>query len=309
MRRLLPLALGLALATTALSGCSTDEGDDQTTIVAAFYPLAWASEQVAGGHLTVDNLTSPGAEPHDLELSIRQTKALRDSALVVFLSDFQPAVDKAVDNRAEGEVLDAAEAADLLPFAEEEHDHGEHGESEGEADHDHGELDPHFWQDPMRLADVADAIADRLGAIDPDNAAAYDDNAADLRQRLSTLDQEYADGLASCEIDTIVASHDAFGYLGKYGLHVDSILGLSPEAEPTAASLAELRDLIEQEGITTVFSERLASAQASEALAREAGVETAVLDPIEGLSDETSDEDYLSLMRSNLAALQKANRC
>lgn len=305
MRRLLPLALGLALATTALSGCSTDEGDDQTTIVAAFYPLAWASEQVAGGHLTVDNLTSPGAEPHDLELSIRQTKALQDSALVVFLSDFQPAVDKAVDNRAEGEVLDAAEAADLLPFAEDEH---EHGEEDGH-DHDHGELDPHFWQDPMRLADVADAIADRLGAIDPDNATAYDDNAADLRDRLSTLDQEYADGLASCEIDTIVVSHDAFGYLGKYGLHVDSILGLSPEAEPTAASLAELRDLIEEEGITTVFSERLASPQASEALAREAGVETAVLDPIEGLSEETSGEDYLSLMRSNLAALQEANRC
>lgn len=305
MKRLLPLALGLALATTALSGCSTDEGDDQTTIVAAFYPLAWASEQVAGGHLTVDNLTSPGAEPHDLELSIRQTKALQDSALVVFLSDFQPAVDKAVDNRAEGEVLDAAEAADLLPFAEDEH---EHGEEDGH-DHDHGELDPHFWQDPMRLADVADAIADRLGAIDPDNATAYDDNAADLRDRLSTLDQEYADGLASCEIDTIVVSHDAFGYLGKYGLHVDSILGLSPEAEPTAASLAELRDLIEEEGITTVFSERLASPQASEALAREAGVETAVLDPIEGLSEETSGEDYLSLMRSNLAALQEANRC
>ena len=305
MRRLLPLALGLALATTALSGCLTDEGDDQTTIVAAFYPLAWASEQVAGGHLTVDNLTSPGAEPHDLELSIRQTKALQDSALVVFLSDFQPAVDKAVDSRAEGEVLDAAEAADLLPFAEDEH---EHGEEDGH-DHDHGELDPHFWQDPMRLADVADAIADRLGAIDPDNATAYDDNAADLRDRLSTLDQEYADGLASCEIDTIVVSHDAFGYLGKYGLHVDSILGLSPEAEPTAASLAELRDLIEEEGITTVFSERLASPQASEALAREAGVETAVLDPIEGLSEETSGEDYLSLMRSNLAALQEANRC
>lgn len=260
---------------------------------------------MAGGHLTVDNLTSPGAEPHDLELSIRQTKALQDSALVVFLSDFQPAVDKAVDNRAEGEVLDAAEAADLLPFAEDEH---EHGEEDGH-DHDHGELDPHFWQDPMRLADVADAIADRLGAIDPDNATAYDDNAADLRDRLSTLDQEYADGLASCEIDTIVVSHDAFGYLGKYGLHVDSILGLSPEAEPTAASLAELRDLIEEEGITTVFSERLASPQASEALAREAGVETAVLDPIEGLSEETSGEDYLSLMRSNLAALQEANRC
>ncbi len=106
-----------------------------------------------------------------------------------------------------------------------------------------------------------------------------------------------------------MVSHDAFGYLSKYGLEVAPVAGLSPEAEPTTAVLADLQELIEHDGITTVFSERLASPRFVEALARDAGVDAAVLDPVEGLSDETADEDYLSLMRENLAVLRQANGC
>lgn len=331
-RRLTGLAAfaGLGL-TTALTGCSAaDSAAEGPTIVASFYPLAWTAEQIAGDHFTVEDLTRPGAEPHDLELSIRQISALASADLVVYESNMQPAVDEAVDTRAEGAVLDATDVVDPIPF-DEEHDHAEeehateeghegHDHSEGDhADataaedghdgHDHGDLDPHFWLDPLRVADLGDAVAAELGKLDPEHAEEFTDNAQLLHRRLAALDTEYTDGLAGCQIDTIVVSHQAFGYLGKYGLHMDSILGLSPEAEPTAAVLADLRTLIQEKGITTVFSERLASAQVSDTLARSAGVETAVLDPIEGLTDETSKEDYLSLMRSNLEALQKANRC
>ncbi len=106
-----------------------------------------------------------------------------------------------------------------------------------------------------------------------------------------------------------MVSHDAFGYLSKYGLHFEAINGLSPEAEPSPAHLAALQDLIEQQSITTVFTETLASPELAATLARDVGVSTDVLDPIEGLGDATRDQDYLSLMRANLAALQKANRC
>ena len=104
-------------------------------------------------------------------------------------------------------------------------------------------------------------------------------------------------------------SHQAFGYLARYGLDFEPIAGLSPDAEPTAADLAHLQDLISSDGITTVFSERLASAKMADTLAQDLGITTAVLDPIEGLSDETSGEDYLSLMSENLTALQQANGC
>ena len=114
---------------------------------------------------------------------------------------------------------------------------------------------------------------------------------------------------AACERDTVVVSHEAFGYLERYGMHFEGIAGLSPDAEPTPAVLAELEDLIADEGITTVFSERLASPAMAESLAKDTGVETAVLDPIEGPGEGDDASDYVALMQQNLAALQRANGC
>lgn len=311
------LAAAVVLGLTTLSACGTaatgeSDADPERTVAAAFYPLAWVSEQIAGDAWTVQNLTSPGAEPHDLELSINQTVLVSDAALVVHEEGLQPAVDTAVDKNASGDVLDAAAVVDLKAIDESAEEHGadDHGaDDHASDDHDHGDRDPHFWIDPVRMATLGDAIAAKLGELDPDNAAGFAKNAADLRSELEALDTEYVEGLASCARTDVVVGHDAFGYLDKYGLQVQSILGLSPEAEPSAATLSELSQLIEENGVTTVFTETLASPQAAEALAREAGVETAVLDPVEGLSKSTADEDYLSLMRANLAALQEANDC
>lgn len=289
-------ALGTALA---LSGCSAFDGSassaDGVEVATAFYPLQFVTERVAGDHAQVENLTAPGGEPHDLELTVRETTEVARADLVVYERGFQPSVDDAVDANAEGAVLDAADVVDLVPFRE-------HGV-------DSDELDPHFWQDPLLLAKVGDAVADQLSAVDPDHAGDYAANAAALRADLEQVDEEYAAGLATCQRDTVVVSHDAFGYLQRYGLHMETILGLSPDSEPTPADLARLQDLIRTDGITTVFSETLVSRAAGESLARDTGAASAVLDPIEGLSDQTAGEDYLSLMRSNLAALEEANGC
>lgn len=294
-------------ATALLAGCSalTGEADgagEGREVVASFYPLAWVGERVAGDDWTVDNLTAPGGEPHDLELSIDATAALSDADLVLYLDAFQPAVDDAVDANATGEVLDAATVVDLRPMT----DHG-HAEESG---HDHGdEADPHFWLDPLRMARVAEAVGDELAALDPEGAAGYRERADGLVTELETLDREYVEGLGGCQRDVVVVSHDAFGYLEKYGLELAPIAGLSPGAEPTPATLAELSELVRSEGLTTVFAETLTSPRTAETLAADLGVGTDVLDPLEGLTEETADEDYLSVMRDNLARLQEANGC
>ena len=302
----------LPWAASLLSGCGALTGASETKereVVASFYPLAWVTERVAGDDWTVTNLTTPGREPHDLELSISATVDLAEAALVVYLDGFQPAVDDAVGTNAAGATLDAADAIELRPIA----DHGDEGhtdEKHAEDDgHDHGDLDPHFWLDPLLMADLTEAVAEELADLDPENAATYRANAADLVVDLEQIDATYAEGLADCERDLVVVSHDAFGYLARYGLHLEPIAGLSPDAEPTPAALAALADLIEEEGVTTVFSERLASPALAETLASDLGVETAVLDPLEGLSDETEGQDYLSLMQDNLSALEEANGC
>ena len=309
------LAGGALLSSCAAFSASDTEG---VQAAAAFYPLEYAAARVGGDRVTVDNLTQPGQEPHDLELSIRQTALVAAADLVIIERDFQPAVDDSVDVNAEGRVLDVTGVADLQPF--EEHDHeeghaheedgheGDH-EEEGHEGHDHGSTDPHFWLDPLRLADVGDAIADELTEVDPAGEATYDENAAALRADLEALDGDYTAGLESCERNLVVVSHDAFGYLGRYGLHFEPITGLTPGAEPTPADVQRLQELITDEGITTVFSEILASDAASVSLARDLGIVTDVLDPLEGLASEDDDDDYLTIMRANLAALQKANGC
>lgn len=304
-----------------LSGCTAFGDDtDDTRVAAAFYPLAWVAERVAGEHAQVDNLTTPGTEPHDLELTIRETAEIADADLVLHEAGLQPAVDDAVEQNATGEVVDVAVVAGLQPFdaaAEEDHADEDHADEEAADDehsaddgHDHdGDLDPHFWLDPLKMADVADAVAQALGAIDPDHADDFEANAAAVREDLEALDEDYTQGLDECERSTIVVSHDAFGYLGRYGLEIAPVAGLTPDAEPTPAVLAELQQLITDEGITTVFSERLASPRLTRSLADDMGITTAVLDPIEGLTDETSDADYLSLMGDNLVELREANGC
>ncbi|HEX5088462.1 MAG TPA: metal ABC transporter substrate-binding protein [Nocardioides sp.] len=310
MRLLLVTAL---LVTT--SGCAAftndapDNADQGLEVVAAFYPLQFVAQQVAGDHADVVDLTKPGSEPHDLELSVAQTAEVLTADLVVYEKGLQAAVDAAVGQASGVRTIDAGAVAGLEPTSHDGHDNAEDGPSLGEEPSDLGDLDPHFWLDPLKLARVVDAVAGELAAADPEHADDFRANAQRLHSELTRLDQEYADGLRGCARDTVVVSHDAFGYLGRYGLHFEPISGLSPDAEPTPADLARLEQLVDEDGLTTVFSERLASPELAQSLADDLGVTTAVLDPIEGLSTETSGEDYLSLMRENLAALQEANRC
>jgi zinc transport system substrate-binding protein len=298
------LLAGSALGLTACG--SDDDGTGRVQVVAAFYPLQYVAERVAGEHAEVTNLTQPGKEPHDLELAPNQVAALADADLVIYESDFQTAVDAAVDENRDGPSVDASKVVDLATVA------GEHGDEEsGHDEHEHGEFDPHFWQDPLKMVDLTKAVAAKLAKVDPDHAADYTANAAALTRDLQVLDGEFATGLTGCKRDTVVVNHDAFEYLARYGLHLESIVGLSPDAEPTAHALAALHDLIKEDGITTVFSETLASKKSAEALAGDLDITTAVLDPLEGLTSEAEDNggNYLTVMRQNLAALQKANAC
>lgn len=302
----------VALLLPLLVSCGTDAGasDDRPQVVTGFYALEYVAERVAGDRAQVSSLTSPGQEPHDAELTVSQTAQVVEADVLVHLSRFQPVVDEAVAQSESRHVVDVAEAADLVASEEHGAHEAEHaGESEDHAQ-EMGEPDPHFWLDPTRLAAVAEEVTGALVAADPEGEKTYRANLRELQDELTSLDREMAAGLSDCERDTVVVSHNAFQYLAlRYDLDFHSIAGLSPGAEPSPAHVLELQELIEDEGLTTVFSETLSSAQMSETLAQDLGLRAAVLDPIEGLSDETADEDYLSLMRRNLEALQEANGC
>lgn len=315
-RHLTPLVLLPTLALIA-GGCAAldgeqDDGDATISVAAGFYPLAWTAQQVGGEHVSVTDLTRPGQDAHDAELSLANTAALSSADLVLHSDSFQPAVANSVKANASGVVVEVSEVIDYIPAHRHEDDHGDHSEGDHEDEddhgHDHGDEDPHFWLDPLLMAQFGDAVADELAKIAPEHADDFTRAAADLREELADLDTEYADGLASCARTTVVVSHDAFGYLRRYGLTFEPVAGLSPGAEPTPAGLRHLADVIEKEEITTIFTETLAPTKLTEQLAADEGVEVAVLDPVEGLV-KGKDEDYFSLMRANLDALRGANQC
>lgn len=264
----------LALLVAASSGCG--DGGSEPKVVASFYPLAWAAERVAGATGDdVVNLTPPGAEPHDFELSPRGVETIREAKIVVYVGGgFQPAIEDAVDSR-EGPSLDVLR--------------------EGE--------DPHIWLDPVRFAEAVAQIADGLGS-----PASAGQTVIDLEQ----LDASYRSALADCERRVLVTTHASFGALAaRYGLTELALAGRSPEAEPSPRELEGAVERVRASGATTVFAEPLVSSRVAETVARETGVEVATLDPIEGLSAErlAAGEDYLSVMRANLAALHEALGC
>ena len=315
-RTLCTLVVIGALGLGVLAGCSDDAPESSATaatsaestsgdalvVVASFYPLQWMAEEVGGELLDVSGLTPPGAEPHDLELTPTDVAAVADADVVVFLSGIQPAVDDAIDG-ARGAVFDAAGSADLsLTFTPIE---------EGvEATDEAGAVDPHFWLDPLRLADAADALAATMSEIDAPNAEHYAANAAELRQDLETLDDEYSAGLADCADKNLVTSHNAFGYLAqRYGMVQLGIAGLTPEEEPSPSDIAAVADFVEANDVHTIYFETLVSPAIAETIAAETGADTAVLDPIEGLSEGSEGSDFLEVMRSNLSNLRRGQSC
>jgi zinc transport system substrate-binding protein len=266
----------------AVAGCGGEASagnGGREAVVAGFYPLAFAAEEIGGRDVDVTNLTPAGSEPHDIELSVRDVEHVLDADLVLYLGDgFQPALEEAA-GETQGEAVDVLDGLDVT------------------------DDDPHVWLDPVRYARMVETIGRALGKETAAEA---------LAARVRALDAEYRTGLADCERHELVASHAAFGYLAeRYGLEQIAATGLSPEAEPGPRDVERVVDLAREHGATTVFVEPLVSPDLAETIAREAGAKTAVLDPLEGLTEDSlaAGDDYLSVMRANLAAIREALEC
>jgi zinc transport system substrate-binding protein len=308
---LLSLLAAAACASTGSAGTLT-RTPGQLRIVVAFYPLQFVAQRVAGDHAAVSDLTQPGAEPHDVELTPRQVASLTTASLVIYEKGFQPAVDEAVRQSENPEVIDTTTTVPLRPLTLSGDDLG-HGEGTGD-DHapsdDHPGLDPHVWLDPTAVSRIAHAVESRLVIIDPAHAADYARNSRMLEEDLRKLDRSFRNGLRHCVRTEFITTHAAFGYLAeRYHLTQIGISGLSPDAEPSPARIAEVQRVAREYQLTTIFSETLVSPALAEAIAGDLGLRTDVLDPLEGVTDQSRGTDYISIMDSNLTAFRKAGGC
>ncbi|MEU3945320.1 metal ABC transporter substrate-binding protein [Streptomyces sp. NPDC029526] len=324
VRRLIPTAAVTAVTFLGLGTLSACAGDsaavgntDKFDVVASFYPMAFLAERIGGEHVNVTTLTQPGQEPHDLEISAKQTAQLQESDAALFLKGLQPSVDEAIGQAELKTKIDAATLTSLRVHGD-DHDHGhgdehedEHGHEDEHAEdhgHDHeGGKDPHVWLDPVKYAEVAEGVGAAFAKADPDHAADYRENTEALVAELGELNGRFETGLKNRGTDVFITTHAAFGYLAdRYGLTEEAINGLDPESEPSGARVKALERTAKAEGVTTVFYETLVSDRTAKTLATDAGLRTDVLDPIEGITDASRGEDYFQVMDANLAALKKA---
>jgi zinc transport system substrate-binding protein len=303
---LLPLVAAAGCAGVGPASTLESRQSGRVRIVAAFYPLQFVALHVAGDHATVATLTQPGAEPHDLELTPRQVASLTTASLVIYERGFQAAVDEAVVQSENPQVIDTTTIVPLRPPTATVDDLG-HGKGAGR---DHSALDPHVWLDPTSLIRIARVLEERLSTIDADHAADYRHNADSLDRQLRSLDRSFRSGLTHCVRTEFITTHAAFGYLAeRYHLTQIGISGLSPDSEPSPARIAEVQGIARDHGLTTIFSETLVSPAVAQAVAGDLGLTTDVLDPVEGITSKSRGQDYLSVMSANLAALRKAGEC
>lgn len=271
----------IAVGALALSACSSNAPREHE-IVAGSWPVVDLVRSLVGQSMSVQSLTPPGVEPHDLELDADALASIERAEAVVFVGGgFQPALERAVRALS----IDATEisvAAD-----------------------DGGFIDPHVWMAPGDWA----AVARNLG---PDLAAAFPADASQILARvdsvvaaLTSMEERWMSAFESCERTTLVVAHGAFARWARYGLKIEALVGAVPGVEPTAARLADVEAIVRRTGTTTVFTELGASPRAAESIAAATGVRVERLDPLE----LDAPGDYAERMAANLEAIRGALVC
>lgn len=299
----------LATLLMVLVGCTTQQANtpqSKLKLVATFYPVYELTKQIVGDTADVQLLTKAGTEVHSFEPSAKDIATIEEADAFIYanenmetwISDIQKNVSS---KNAKVKLIKATDKMLLLPGAEEEdgHDHSHEGH--------HHAYDPHVWVSPYRLIQMVRSLKDGLVQLNAAQKETYEKNAQAYIAKLEEIDKQYQEHLKSAKQKSFVTQHAAFNYLAiDYGLNQVSVLGLSPEVEPSAKRLTELAEYIKENSIQYIYFEQTASSALAKTLADETGVKTAVLNPLESLTEkEIADgKNLISVLNDNLTALR-----
>jgi zinc transport system substrate-binding protein len=308
-------ALPLLLATPALA--------DVPRVAVDIAPVHALVAQVMAGVGTPDLVLPPGVSPHGYAMRPSEARALQDADLVIWVGPaltpwLATSIDSVAADAAQLALLDldgtrrltfregasfaahdhaddpAAESHDAL-----DHDH-DHGAETSDAEHDHADhahdgTDPHAWLDPVNAALWLDAIAAELSRVDPDHAEAYAANASAARATLASQQADIAERMGGLSGEFVVF-HDAYHYFeARFGIEAAGAISLSDASAPGPARVAEIRDLVADEGISCVFVEPQFNRGLVDAVFEGTGVRIGVIDPL-GATLEPGPALYASLI-------------
>lgn len=322
----LQLKFGLILSTISLL-TFISYAKAETKVVASIKPIHSLISYVMDGVGTPGLLVDGSSSPHTFQLKPSHATMLQEADIVFWIGEdlesFLETPLESIAKDAKQVTLMESENIEMLKFREknvfddhddhgddhddhDEHDeheehgdeHDEHGDEHDEhAHHDghnHGEFDIHFWLDPEIAKTIVQIAAKEMSEIDPANASKYEANAA---KALNELDQLINDTRGKINKDaTYVVFHDAYQYFEqRFGIEVIGALTVNPEVLPGAKQLAEIREVIEHEGVNCLFSEPQFNPSIAETIASDTGVKAAVLDPL-GAELEPGKDLYFDLI-------------
>lgn len=331
----------ILLAVLILSGCGSKSGgsivEGKVNVITTFYPIYEFTKEIGGDDVNVVNLLPTGVEPHDWTPRSQDIVNTSKAQLFLYngagLEGWVPGFLKGLDKDTQVKPVEVSHGIKLIDAVgddghghgaaahEEEHDHShEEGTEEDHAGHEHEEAaagtsadthhtDPHTWVSPKSALVMAENIKNSLVEVDSEHRDGYEQRFEALKEKLVKLDNDFTSELSKMPKKDIVVSHQAFGYLCRdYGLTQHAIMGLSPDAEPRAQDIVNLTKTVKEKEVKYIFFEELISDKLAKTLANEAGVETLVLNPVEGLTKEQASggDNYFTLMEKNLQNLTKA---
>ena len=267
-------------------------------------------QQVAGSAATVDVLMPIGQNPHAYEPTPRAIGTVEDS-YIAFVNglDLEESLMETIENVAGTYVVPVSAGIAVLG-GKDEHDHEDaHG-------HDHAGGDPHFWFDPTNVIVWAENIAEALSEADPANSSTYEANRDAYIAELEALDLEIRQGVSSIPRNgrKLVVDHVALTYFAdEYGFEIigEVIPSVSDQAEPSARHIAQLAEVIRNEGVSAIIIGGTASRglrNLADAVAEEVGTEVQIVEILTGsLAPEGKRGDsYLEFVRFNTEQIVSA---
>lgn len=292
---LMSLVWGLGLV-----GCASDQGQTEPqglTIVTSFYPIYALTKEVSGDLNQVELMASQQGI-HGFEPSVTAIKEIADADAFIYhldsLETWSAAVKANLENRPVA-VLEAGKELDMVRVPGLEQVKLKPGQSEASL------LDPHTWTDPLLLADEAQAIADFLGQLDPENQAIYAQRANAFEQEAKGLVASYQPKFEGLTRRAFVTQHTAFAYLARrFGLEQLGVAGLEDQ-EPSPRQLAQVKDFVSQRGIGTIFVEEGQSDKLAQTLAQATGATIEELATLERPPAEA--QPILRQLEANLQTL------
>jgi zinc transport system substrate-binding protein len=308
MKAISKALVGFAVAALILSGCGNSNGNNggkggKLKVVATFYPMVEFTKQVAGDHAEVVGLIPAGAEPHDWEPSPKDVAAIQEADVFVYNGIVESWTEKTLASASNDKriAVEASKGIELMKGIDEP------GATKQQAANN--TMDPHVWLTPSLAQQEVRNIQAALEQADPANKDDYIKNADAYIEKLKALDDKFKQDLNGSKHKDFITQHAAFGYLAKsYGLTQIPISGLSPEQEPSPEEMAGVVAFAKEHKVKTIFFETLVDPKIAQTIAKEIGAKTAMLNPIEGLTDEDISKglDYIRIMTNNLAGLVKA---